>query len=90
MDIISAPDSAEFTLAMQEFTGKSYESSEQHKEIGKARVKRNNEDFNKMAQKFSDFPAFGNEPALRNIVTGIEAEPDVNVNRISRSGCICS
>ena len=59
-----------FNNAVQEFTDKAFESSDQHKYSNESRLARDNED----------------EPTLRNIETGVVANEGVNVDQAKRIG----
>ena len=82
---LSAPVSSEYNLAMQELSGASYITSDQHREGTKARVQRDHQDFSKLQQFVAQFKPFAGESSetseLRNIVTGLHANENVNVDR---------
>ena len=79
--LLSMPACAEMNSAMQEFTGKTYETSEQHKECSTARVERDNKDRDIVVQFLRERNPFTDEPSLRNIETGALAEKHVNVDK---------
>ncbi|KAK6167144.1 hypothetical protein SNE40_021241 [Patella caerulea] len=76
---MSAPVCSQYNQAMQEFTGKMFETSEQHKETMTCRIKRDAYDSSKVFGKFNDYPPLITYPSLRNIISGMEANPQVNV-----------
>lgn len=84
----SVPVCADLNLSMQEFLGLVFTTSEQHKELGKARSGRDNTDLQKLIEKMKSYSPFfehhGRE--LRNIITGIEAHRDVNVTEWQKIG----
>lgn len=77
---MSTPVTAEYNMAMQEFANLSYSTSEQHKELTDARIKRDNNDLQKISAKLVGFSPFAPDPSLRNIVTGVVAHDGVNVH----------
>lgn len=81
--VLSMPDCAEINHAMQEFTGVSYNSSDQHKEDGEARRIRDCNDTKTLIAFLSERHPFVEETSLRNIETGVSADSNVNVD-ISR------
>ena len=74
---MSSVISAEYNIAMQEFTDLSYATSEQHKDMTEARMKRDHSDLEKISTKRSPFSP---DPSLRNVVNGVVAVQDVNVH----------
>jgi hypothetical protein len=66
--------------AMQTFTGTNYYSSDQHKEDGKSRQKRDIKDTMMFASFLEERTPFINEENLRNIETGVSATMDVNAD----------
>lgn len=81
--VLSMPDCAEINHAMQEFTGFSYNSSDQYKEDGEARRIRDSNDTKTLIAFLSERHPFVEETSLRNIETGVSADSNVNVD-ISR------
>ena len=72
--ILSRPDCAEMNDAMQTFTGTNYYSSDQHKEDGKSRQKRDTKDTMIFASFLEERNPFINEENFRNIETGVSAQ----------------
>ena len=64
---------------MQGFSEAAYITSEQHKEATASRIERDRSDLTKIAAKLEQHSPFSEEVALRNIITGINADGDVNV-----------
>ena len=65
---------------MQDFTGKSYTTSPQHVEATDCRLKRDAADAEKIMAKLKVCSPFSDDAYLRNIVNGIVAANDVNVD----------
>ena len=83
---MSSTVSSAYNLAMQEFTARSYATSEQHKELSASRVRRDEEDLRKVAEKLDSFTPFSADESLHNIITGINANEDVNVQDLFEIG----
>ena len=71
---------------MQEFTDLVYSTSEQHKESTGSRMRRDRADMQKITEKFRAFQPFSEDPSLRNIVTGVVANDDVDVHEYTIIG----
>jgi hypothetical protein len=71
---------------MQEFCDMQYTTSEQHKEATAARIVRDKEDLTKLATMLGLYTPFSDEMTLRNIITGINADDDVNVHDLFTVG----
>jgi hypothetical protein len=67
---------------MEENIGVLYSSSEQHKTVSAARMKRDREDTLKVMEKLDDISPFKPDPTLRNIFNGIVADYNVNVDNL--------
>lgn len=78
--LLSMPACAEVNRAMQELTSVKYDTSEQSKEMMKSRQKRDLKDTQTIMMALSDKSPFHDTPKLRNIMTGIHAGEDVNVD----------
>ena len=65
---------------------KTYTTSPQHKDSTEARIKRDASDLEKIRIKLAACSPFTSDPTLRNIVNGIVAGPDVNVQDFDRIG----
>ncbi len=74
----SMPTCAAINNAMQNFTQKALETSEQHKEIGLTRQKRDIQDLKIVYDYLSERNIFEKIPGLRNIVDGIVSNPSCN------------
>lgn len=84
--LLSMPACAQVNLAMQTLTGIRYESSEQHKELGKARQNRDMRDTYKLLATLKQWDPFAPDPALRGLVSGITANKGVNVDNAEQVG----
>ena len=84
--LLSMPTSSKINSVMQELTGVAYEPSEQHKDILPARVKRDEKDTRVLLILLQERDHFSNDTSLRNIATGVVAEPTVNVDRAKEVG----
>jgi hypothetical protein len=76
---MSAPICSSYNYAMQNYTNTAYTTSEQHKEATTSRMERDTKDLGKLSSKFDEYTPFSEETTLRNIITGINADKDVNV-----------
>ena len=67
--------------SMTELTSLQHKTSEQHKELGKNRIKRDNADFKKIELFFEVHNPFNpDEPDLKNLFTGVTAKTDDQIN----------
>src|SRR6218665_3684134 len=71
---------------MQEFNNTVYTISEQHKEATLSRIQRDRFDLGKLASKLQQNSPFSEETTLRNIITGINADKNVNVQDLFTVG----
>jgi len=83
---LSRPVCGEVNNAMQRLTSVGYTTSEQHKDLSMARKKRDANDVNKLLTFIEDKSPFGNAETLRNIVNGVIATDNVNVDRAEDIG----
>lgn len=83
----SMPNCAAINDAMQHFTQKTLETSEQHKEIGLTRRKRDIQDTKTVYDYLSERNIFENIPGLRNIVDGIVSNANCNPYTAETIGC---
>lgn len=74
----SMPSCAAINDAMQTFTHKAIETSEQHKEMGMSRLKRDIEDTKILHGYLSERNVFADIAGLRNIVDGVVSHPSCN------------
>ena len=79
---MSAPVSSAYNYAMQEFCETVYTTSDQHKDESAPRMARDKEDLAKLVAKLDQQSPFSDEVALRNIITGIHADTNVNVQKL--------
>jgi hypothetical protein len=84
--ILSMPACADYNSAMQELTGVGYFTSDQHKEASHARKERDRKDTLAILEYLCDRNPFTSNVSLRNIETGVVAEPDVNVDKAENIG----
>ncbi|CAG2204334.1 unnamed protein product [Mytilus edulis] len=84
--ILSMPDCAEVNNAMMSFTGTKFYSSDQHKEDGVSRQKRDTKDTMIFASFLQERNPFVEEEGMRNIETGVSATSDVNADRAKDIG----
>ena len=77
--LMSAPISPAYNYAMQNFNNKIYTTSEQHKGATASRIQRDTADLEKNYTKLEQYSPFSEDASLRNIITGINAADDVNV-----------
>ncbi len=71
---------------MQEMSGVVYETSEQHKDLTKARLDRDMTDTNTLATALQDRNPFRQGAELTNIMTGVCANDQVNVDKAKDIG----
>lgn len=74
----SMPSCAAINGAMQSFSCKALETSEQHKEIGMSRKKRDTEDTKALFDYLKEKSVFAAVPGLRNIVDGTLSNSNCN------------
>ena len=78
--LLSMPDCADVNDCMQELTGVNCDTSEQHKDCTKSRIKRDAEDTFKVLNNLNDLNPFGHDCSLRGLVSGLSAHDSVNVD----------
>ena len=79
--IHSMHECADVYNSMTEVTNLQHKTSEQHRELGKNRIKRDNADFKKIELFFEvQNPFDPEEPDLRNLFTGLTAKTDDQIN----------
>ena len=85
--LLSIPACAKTSAAMQELTGVKYNSSEQNKDITIARQKRDMNDTITVLKSLADGKnPFAQEPTLKNITTGVNADDSVDVGKALAKG----
>lgn len=77
---LSLPSCAEISKAIQDFCGTTYHTSNQHKEAGESRIDRDISDTQEIISFLVERNPFTKDPVLRNIDTGVAADPTVNVD----------
>ena len=83
---MSTPITSEYNDAMQEFNNLTYTTSEQHRESTEARMNRDQVDLKKIKEKLSMCSPFSSDSSLRNIITGVVAKEDANVQEFESVG----
>ena len=83
---MSAPICSSYNYAMQDFNNTVYTTSEQHKEATASRMERDRADLAKLASNLEQYSPFSEETTLRNIITGINADKNVNVHDLFTVG----
>lgn len=78
--LLSMPKCSEINNAMQELTGVSHFTSEQHKDTTETRIDRDNSDIQKLVGYLRNRNPFTGDLTLRNIATGVTAVSVVNVD----------
>ena len=84
--LLAMPACADVNHSMQELTGVNCDTSEQHKDCSRSRIKRDIEDTYKILKTLSDLNPFGPDPSLRGLVSGLTAHKSVNVDDAKRVG----
>ena len=79
---MSSPVSSSYNCAMQAFWEMRYRTSEQHKEATSAKIESDRVDRTKLATTLGLYSPFSDEITLRNIITGMNANDDVNVHNL--------
>lgn len=72
--ILSRPACAQVSHALEEFMEISNERTSQHKDSFQARITKDWNDALKLIEFFREHSPFNEDPCLRNIVTGAEAD----------------
>ena len=84
--LLSMPACAEMNAAIQDFTQINYETTEQHKEMSTARLKRDEKDSKIVLQYLHDRNSFTDDASLRNISTGVVAQASASAERAEEIG----
>lgn len=85
--VLSMSVCCEYNIAMQKLTSASYSTSEQHKEMHKARLSHDRRDGAQILEFLQQSSPFTSDPSLRNIVTGVTFDATkVNVHDLRTSG----
>ena len=78
---------SEYNQYMEEFTGLAYSTSEQHTDTSSTKMNRDHEDTEKVLAFLKDFyPYSYTDDSLHNIVSGVEADDNVNVHEMRSIG----
>lgn len=84
--LLSMPACAQVNIAMQTLTGVQYQTSEQHKDMGKARKTRDMNDSYKLLNALKQWNPFAPDTTLQGLVNGVTANEGVNVDRALQVG----
>ena len=85
--LLSMPACAELNGAMQDFTGQTYKTSEQHQDMSASRVKRDENDIREMTCFLQTRSPFEESTNLKNIVTGVVGDTSfVDVHKAGEIG----
>ena len=74
ISIKSMPICSLYNCAMQEISGVTFVTSEQHKGISIARINRDRKDFKSILDRFSPISPFAVESDLKNIANGLSPQ----------------
>ena len=84
---LSSPVCSEYNSALQDFNHRVLTTSEQHKEGAVARIKRDQSDLTKIKVKLESCNPFSTgDPSLHNIITGVVASDECDVDDYSTVG----
>jgi len=83
---LCAPVAAEYSMALQDLTNKSFTTSSQLQSLSTSAIERDSADFCKLDERLKAFDSILNTEAMINVCTGVEATPDVNVHEFERVG----
>lgn len=78
--LLSMPSCVEINNAMQLFSGKEFQTSPQHKELGKSRNERDFKDTQTFLSFLEERNPFREDPLLFNIETGVTTDSKVNAH----------
>lgn len=79
--LLSMPACAEVNNAMQELTGVNHNTSEQNKDMTKARQSCDMTDTRTVQNYLQERNSFCSDPSLRSVSPGVHAHPTVNVDK---------
>ena len=85
---MSASMSSAYNYVMQNCNKTLYVTSEQHKEATPSKMERDIKDFETLTAKLKQHSPFSDEKALRNIITGLNADTNINVQELFNVGRI--
>ena len=84
--LLSMPACADMNSAMQELTGLVFSTSDQHVEAGETRQKKDEQDRQSLLRFLLNRNPFAGDMSLRNISTGVTADPTVNADSAKAVG----
>ena len=84
--LLSKPISLEYGTRMEALSNVLYVTSEQHKTATPSRLKCDREKFQKIQEKLKEFSPFSDDNTLRNIINGVVADKNVNVDDCFKIG----
>ena len=85
--LMSLPAIAEMNNAMQQFTGTTFITSNQHKDTNPTRTARDDNDTRKILEFLQDYSPFDDtDGVVRNIETGVAADSRVNAEQAKTIG----
>lgn len=84
--LLSMPACSEVNFAMQTLSGVTYVTSEQHKDVSKARQKKDVDDTFELLRTLKQLDPFGADRSLRSLISGVTANKAVNVDRAKKVG----
>jgi 5'-3' exonuclease len=85
--LLSMPALAEYNQAMQTFTDTGYQTSDQHVDISRSRLEKDNKDIGVLREFLKDRDPFVlHDKTLRNIETGMIADNDANADAAKSIG----
>ena len=84
--LLSMPSCAEVDNAMQEVTGTSFTTSDQHKESSHARIEVDHKDMEELESYLQHRNLFTPDPSLHSIASGMTADTPVNVDKAKKIG----
>ncbi len=84
--LLSLPTHAHVNEVMQEFSSVRHETSEQHKEVSKARQSRDVNDTLDFLSYLIEQSPFTSDPVLRSLASGMTAESLINVSKSKEVG----
>ena len=84
--LLSMPICAETNRVIQSLSGVDFNSGEQNKDICKARMQRDLKDTVTVLTSLAERSPFAEDPSLRNIMTGVNADSNVNVDAAAEVG----
>ncbi len=82
--LLSLPSHAHVNEVMQEFSGVRYETSEQHKEVSKARQSRDINDMLDFLHYLIEQSPLTSDPVLHRLASGVTAESLINVTSLKK------